>query len=96
MRQGPTPRRVRELSKLFDADRRTIARWQFFWREHFPKTPFWRVESARFVTVTIERLPRLLLEAFIHNDEDREDWKRLLCFLSPITIPGGLEIKIRR
>jgi hypothetical protein len=38
----------------------------------------------------------LLLEAFIHNDEDREDWKRLLCFLSPITIPGGLEIKIRR
>ena len=96
MRQGPTPRRVRELSKLFDADRRTIARWQFFWREHFPKTPFWRVERARFVRVTIVPLPRLLLEAFIHNDEDREDWKRLLCFLSPITIPGGLEIKIRR
>jgi len=25
MRQGPSPRRVRELSRLFDADRRTIA-----------------------------------------------------------------------
>ena len=30
MRQGPSPRRVRELSDLFGADRRTIARWQVF------------------------------------------------------------------
>jgi len=43
MRQGPTPRRVRELSKLFGADQRTMARWQVFWREHFPQTPFWKV-----------------------------------------------------
>jgi hypothetical protein len=28
MRQGPTPRRVRELSNLFGVDRATIARWQ--------------------------------------------------------------------
>jgi hypothetical protein len=97
MQQGPTPRRVRELSKLFDADRRTIARWQVFWREHFPQTPFWKVERGRFVLgYTVAPLPRLLLEAFVHNAKDREDWKRLLCFLSPITIPGGLEIKIRR
>jgi hypothetical protein len=27
MRHGPSPRRVRELSALFGADRRTIARW---------------------------------------------------------------------
>ena len=32
MRQGPSPRRVRELSSLFGVDRRTIARWQVFWR----------------------------------------------------------------
>ena len=32
MRQGPTPRRVSELSKLFGADESTIARWQTFWR----------------------------------------------------------------
>ncbi len=31
MRQGPSPRRVRELSTRFGADRRTIARWQVFW-----------------------------------------------------------------
>src|SRR4029077_10742353 len=36
MRQGPTPRRVRELSQRFGADETTIARWQVFWREHVP------------------------------------------------------------
>jgi|SRR3989344_9371846 len=38
MRQGLTPRRVRELSNLFGADRRTIARWQVFWREQIPRS----------------------------------------------------------
>ena len=35
MRQGPTPRRVRELSERFGADQQTIARWQTFWRRPF-------------------------------------------------------------
>ncbi len=30
MRQGPSPRRVRELTELFGADRHTIARWCTF------------------------------------------------------------------
>ncbi len=37
MRQGPSPRRVRELSTRFGADRRTIARWQVFCASTFPK-----------------------------------------------------------
>ncbi len=37
MRQGPNPRRARELSKRFGADESTITRWQTFWREHFPQ-----------------------------------------------------------
>jgi hypothetical protein len=95
MRQGPTPRRVRELSRLFGADRRTIARWQVFWREQFPQTPFWKVARGRLVpTVEIAALPRSLLEAFVRNDEDQRGWKRLLCFLSPITITGGLKIEV--
>jgi hypothetical protein len=94
MRQGPSARRVRELSKLFDADRRTIARWRVFWREHFPQTRFWKVARGRFARkLPIARLPRALLEAFIHKPDSREDWKRLLEFLSPITITGGLSIK---
>jgi hypothetical protein len=51
MRHGPTPRRVRELSARFGADRRTIARWQVFWREHFPNTPFWKSARARLVPI---------------------------------------------
>jgi hypothetical protein len=95
MRQGPSPRRVRELSRLFDADRRTIARWQVFWREHFPQTAFWKVACGRLVpAVEIVAFPRSLLEAFLRTDDDRQGWGRLLRFLSPITIAGGLVIEV--
>ena len=91
MRQGPSPRRVRELSQVFGADRRTIARWRVFWREHFPQTPFWKVARSRLVPkIDIANLPRALFDAFIHSDGCGEDWERLLLFLLPITITGGL------
>ena len=94
MRQGPTPRRVRELSELFDADRRTINRWRALWREHFPLTTFWKVARGRLLpTVKVDVLPRSLLEAFVRSEQDRDGWKKLLLFLSPITIPGGLKIE---
>lgn len=92
MRQGPSPRRVRELSHLFGADRRTIARWRDFWRESFPQTAFWKVARGRFARQAIAELPRALLEAYIHRSDSHEDWRRLLEFLSPITIAGGLWI----
>jgi hypothetical protein len=95
MRQGPNPRRVRELSALFDADRRTIARWQVFWREHFPQTPFWKVARGRLVpAVEIVSLPRSILEAFVRADDDHQGWARLLRFLSPITLTRGLVIEV--
>jgi len=95
MRQGPTPRRVRELTELFGADRRTIYRWRDFWNEHFPKTTFWKLARARLVPVhEIVDFPRSLLEAFVHAGNDRDGWERLLCFLSPITTAKGLEIKV--
>jgi hypothetical protein len=94
MRQGPSPRRVRELSRLFEIDRRTIDRWRVFWHEHFPQTAFWKTNRSRLVPkVDLAHLPRALLDAFIHSPDSREDWKRLLRFLSPITITGGLWIK---
>ena len=90
MRQGPTPRRVRELSSLFGVDRATIARWQAFWRDHVPRTPFWKVARARLVPVVeITALPLSLLEAFGRTDDPSQDWARLLRFLSPITIAEG-------
>ncbi len=97
MRQGPTPRRVRELSKRFGVDRRTITRWQVFWREHFPETRFWKVARSRLVPIIeIISLPRSLVEAFLRGDDPWQDWVRLLRFLSPITIQGGLAITISR
>jgi hypothetical protein len=97
MRQGPSPRRVRELSRLFGADRRTIARWQVFWREVVPRTAFWKVARGRLVPrVEMVPLPRSLLDAFLAIGDPGEGWSRLLLFLSPITITGGLASKVFR
>ncbi len=97
MRQGLTPRRVRELSTRFGADRRTIARWQVFWREHFPQTPFWKTARGRLVPpVETVTLPCSLLDAFLARHHRCRGWTLLLRFLSPITTPGALQIKVSR
>jgi hypothetical protein len=97
MRQGPSPRRVRELSRLFGADRHTIARWRVFWNEHFPQTPFWKAARGRLVpAVEIVALPLSLLEAFHRTIDSCQDWGRLLRFLAPITIAGGLAVEVSR
>jgi hypothetical protein len=90
MRHGASPERVRELSTRFDIDRRTIARWQVFWREYFPQTPFWRIARARFISAfDVATLPLSLLNAFVSGDPDHKGWGRLLRFLSPITTTKG-------
>ena len=100
MRQGPTPRRVAELRRMFDGvDRGTIARWLVFWREQFPQTSFWKVARGQLaLLVELAELPLALLTAFVRdNDPDsRENWGRLLEFLSPITIPGALKSEVSR
>ena len=97
MRQGATSRRVRELSTLFGVDRATIARWQAFWRDYVPRTPFWKVAHGRLVPVVeIAALPQSLLEAFCRTDDHSQGWVRLLRFLSPLTIPGSPIIEILR
>ena len=78
MRQGPTPRRVGELTELFGVDQRTIYRWRNFWNEHFPKTAFWKMARARLIPVhEIVDIPRSLLEAFVHTGSDREGWGKV-------------------
>jgi hypothetical protein len=95
MRQGPSPRRIRELSTRFGADRRTIARWQIFWRERVPQTPFWKIARAQLVPIAkVVSLPYLLVDAFLSRHPACEGWTLLLRFLSPITIPGGLRIEV--
>jgi hypothetical protein len=97
MRQGPSPRTMRELGALFGADRRTIARWQVLWQERFPQTRFWRVERARLPRPhEATLLPRALVGAFFTSDHPRDDWERLLRFLAPLTIGDDLAVAIRR
>ncbi len=97
MRQGPTPRRVRELSSVFGVDRSTIARWQAFWRDYVPRTPFWKMARARLAPVVeIAALPLSVVEAFGRTNDPYQDWVRLLRFLSPLTIPDCSMIKISR
>jgi hypothetical protein len=96
MRHGPTPRRVGELSKLVGADRASVSRWQRFWRENFPQTPFWKVARGRLApTIDVNLLPQSLLEAFAHADPYRT-WENLLRFLSPISIAGAPAIALSR
>ncbi|MGI6415514.1 MAG: hypothetical protein ACOX1P_07585 [Thermoguttaceae bacterium] len=91
MRHGATPQRVRELSELIAADRRTIDRWQTFWREHFPLTPFWKVARGRIALLAEDlTLPGSLMNMFLRLDSPETGWENLLRFLSPITVSGAL------
>ena len=95
LRQGPSPRRIRELSARCGADRRTIARWLVFWRERFPQTPFWKNARARLGTLAeILALPYSLVEAFLSRQDGDSGWTLLLKFLAPISIPGALRFEV--
>jgi hypothetical protein len=66
MRQGSTPRTIRELGRRFGADRRTLARWRRWWAEIFPCMRLWQRERSRFVPVVAEpTLPRSMLDRFL-------------------------------
>jgi len=96
MRQGPTPRGSRLLFQRFGADRRTIARWQVFWTEHFPRTAFWKAARGRLTPhLATVPLPQALLHAFLRDTTNhRSGWDRLLRFLAPSAASGGLKIEV--
>lgn len=84
MTQGVTPRRVRELRTHLGVDRRTLARWRSWWREHFPASPFWREQRARLSPVLTDAgLPGTLLARFAPQG-DQGGILSLLRFLAPI------------
>ena len=90
MRQGPTPKGFAELHRLFDVSRRTLARWQTWWREFFPRIAFWKKACARFAPpLKSSELPFALQSAF-GAESSLEKLLLLLKFLSPITTPQGV------
>ncbi len=86
---GKDQRRARGLSTLLGVDKATIARWQSFWRDDIPQTPFWKTTRARLLPVfEIVALPLSILEAFLRSGNQHEGWANLLRFLAPITVRG--------
>jgi len=89
MRQGPTPKGFSELHRLFDVSRRTLSRWQTWWRELFPRTTFWKSARARFRSpLEDSALPIAFLSVF-EAESSIDKFLLLLKFLSPITTREG-------
>jgi len=84
MRQGPSPRAVSELGRLFGADRRTLVRWRRWWQAIFPRSDFWRREAGGFMpSVDVGQLPRSLIAAWTTGTL-RDQIQGVLKFLSPM------------
>jgi len=86
LRHGMTVARIQTLSELAGINRRTIERWQVWWRTVVPATPFWRNARAAIMPPVDEaQLPAALLGRFTGDAPER--LIALLRFLAPLT--GG-------
>lgn len=88
LRNGPTPRRMIELSKHYRVSERTIRRWQHWWRESLPQKPVWVALKGRFASpVADSQLPFSLLGVFGHLADPGERVVAVLrCLLSPSSV----------
>jgi hypothetical protein len=87
MWHGITEDRLRRLSGAITVDRRTLQRWQVWWRKAFTATSFWRRARAAFMPpVNEDRIPATLIERFA-GSSGADRLIALLRFLGPIT--GG-------
>lgn len=63
--KGATPRRVREVARSIDVDRRTLERWRTWWTESVPKSRVWLALRGYFAEpIEPACLPQSLLERF--------------------------------
>jgi hypothetical protein len=93
MRQGPSPKGSSLLQKRFGADRRTIARWQTWWKEIFAGSKFWKAAKARFARLPSPvEFPRTLVILF--GAKSGERMAALLRFLSPIGGSRRFELQV--
>ena len=93
LREGLTPRRFRRLAKQLAVSRRTVRRWQRWWREMMPLTALWRQARADLAPgVSEASLPGSLVAAFSAATEGRDRLYAVLMWLSDLGLspgPGG-------
>jgi hypothetical protein len=90
MMHGVKAKRVERLRQELGIDERTLKRWREWWLKEFVESGFWKVAKARFMPgLDEEVMPLSLKEKF--GARRRSGMVDLLVFLSPITVPGGLE-----
>jgi hypothetical protein len=84
MDKALTSERLAELKQQLGVDRRTVRRWQRWWRESFPRTALWLSERGRLMPAVGESaLPGSLLERFAGDLHDR--LISLLRLVSPLS-----------
>lgn len=84
MDKALTTERLAKLKQLLGVDRRTVRRWQRWWRESFPRTAVWSVERGRLMPPVDESaLPGSLVERFTGGLHDQ--LISVLRFVLPLT-----------
>ncbi len=62
MEHGLTPQRRAKLEDILNAGPQTLARWQQWWRAHFPTSRCWQTNKGHFIpAITANQLPGELL-----------------------------------
>ena len=88
MCQGAARTSLRELEDVLAVSRTTLRRWQAWWNNALPYSPFWREAGANFLpSLDRSRLAVELVERFGAHD-CLDALVRLLRFLAPLHDPG--------
>jgi hypothetical protein len=87
LREGPTAQRLSRLEEVFTVSRRTLLRWQRWWREVVPQSRFWQARCGDWATpIAAETLPGCLVSGFSHLGTASE---RVLSVLRWLALPRG-------
>jgi hypothetical protein len=88
MQHGVIEPRLRRLTAAVGVDRRTVARWQVWWREVFTASAFWQAARASFMPpVDPAGLPATLMARF--GGAGADQLMALLKFIGPVTTGQG-------
>ncbi len=80
-----TPRRVREVARVYDVDRHTLERWRTWWTRTLPASDSWtELRTHLHEPVDVAGLPGSLLVRFTAADAD-ERHARFLQFLCELS-----------